>query len=223
MVLEVPVHAAELPPNGIVLGEGAAAALGPEPLDVGDVLETPRGPRTIVSIRAGAGAEAWAAGGDSEPWRLTPGPRAADRLRVHLTACQVPDGAGYDPVHHTPLRGAPITAAALDWLRSRGAFAVLEDVAWRQDHVQLARIAAMRRERGERPGPAWRELAAQPDLGLGPVRMSLWAGAWVLGFDLDVHDGGVRLGLRRQEPVEEWSSGPLTTAGAFRQGSFTWA
>lgn len=217
MVLEVPVHAASVPPNGIVLGVEAAAALVEGGVALGDVVETPSGPRTVLSVREG-GLEAWSADGTGEPWRLTLGPRSAERLRVHRTACNVPEGGGYDPVHHTPLRGAPITTAALDWLRSRGAAAVLEDVAWRQDHLALARIALAARERGERPGPAWRELAARPELGLGPVRMGLWAAAWVLGFDLDVRDEGIRLGLRRQEPPEQWSSGVLTTAGAFRKG-----
>ncbi len=219
MSLEVPVHAAHVPPNGLVLGEEVARRLADGGMSVGDVVETPGGPRTVVGVRAGSGLEAWSADGDSQTWRLSAGSRAAERLRVHRTATSVPDGAGYHPVHHTPLRGAPIPAAALDWLRSRGAAAMLEDVAWRQDHEGLARHAAELRASGERPGPPWRHLGEREELGVGPIRTGLSALAWVLGFDLDVTPQGVRLGLRRQEPAEEWSSGPIQTAGAFRQGA----
>lgn len=218
MVLDVSVHPARVPSHGVVLGAEAAARLGEGGVSVGDVVETPRGARTVIEIRPG-GAEAWAADGDSTPWRMAAGVRAEDRLRVHRTASSVPRGAGYDPVHHTPIGGAPLPAGVLDWLRARGAASILEDVAWRQDHVELARIACRARERGERPAAPWRTLGSMPQLGHGPIREGLIAVARVLGFELRADASGVRLGMMRREPPEQWSSGPITTAGAFRGGA----
>ncbi|MEO0603755.1 MAG: hypothetical protein AAF211_20120, partial [Myxococcota bacterium] len=153
MILEVPVHAARVPPDGMVLGAQVAAELGDGGVGIGDQVQTPKGPRTIVEVRAG-GQIAWAADGDSSPWALSVGAKAAQRLRVQFTASSVPDGEGYDPIHYTPRGGAPLTSRALDWLRARGAVAVLEDMAWRQDHHGLSAFAHTLRRRGDRPGAA---------------------------------------------------------------------
>ncbi|MBX2799907.1 MAG: hypothetical protein KTR31_19665 [Myxococcales bacterium] len=186
-------------------------------MSVGDVVETPHGPRTVVEVRDG-GSEAWAADGDSSPWMLAMGARAAERLRVHRSASEVDHGRGYDPIHHTPVSGAPLPASALDWLRSRGAAAMLEDVAWRQDHAELATLATSSRDEGKRPGPPWRALETSFGLGHGPVREGLASMAFVLGFELRVDELGVRLGLRSREASHLWSAGPIQTAAAFRQG-----
>ncbi|HHO49484.1 MAG TPA: hypothetical protein ENK18_01110 [Deltaproteobacteria bacterium] len=218
MVLEVSVHSARVPSHGVVLGEGAAAKLCEGGVSVGDVVETPRGARTVIEIRPG-GDEAWAADGDSTPWRMAAGIRAEARLRIHRTAVGIPHRGGYDPVHHTPIGGVPLPAGGLDWLRARGAVSVIEDIAWRQDHAELARIARSFRERRERPGAPWRTLATTPELGLGPIREGLIAAARVLGFELQATDSGVRIGMLRREPPQRWSSGPITTAAAFRGGA----
>jgi len=217
MNLEVPVHAAHVPPDGLVLGSQLAAELGEGGVGIGDQVQTPRGPRTIVEVRAG-GQIAWAADGDSSAWMLSAGAKAAQRLRVQFSASVVPDGEGYDPIHHTPRGGAPLTARALDWLRARGAVAILEDMAWRQDHQGLGAMAHAMRRRGERPGPAWRALPRLDEPGHGPIRDGIKAMAFVLGLGLSVSDRGVRIGLAKRAPLVTWSAGALTTAAAFRQG-----
>ncbi len=217
MILEVPVHAARVPPDGLVLGAQVAAELGDSGVGIGDQVQTPKGPRTIVEVRAG-GTIAWAADGDSSSWTLSVGAKAAQRLRVQFSASVVPDGEGYDPIHHTPRGGAPLTARALDWLRARGAVAVLEDMAWRQDHQGLGALAHAKRRRGERPGPAWRALPTLDQAGHGPIRDGLAAMVFVLGLGLSVTEQGVKLGFGKRGPLVTWSAGAIETAAAFRQG-----
>ncbi|MEN0062723.1 MAG: hypothetical protein AAGA48_11270 [Myxococcota bacterium] len=217
MMLEVPVHAARVPPDGLVLGSQVAAELGEGGVGIGDMVETPRGPRTIVEVRAG-GTIAWAADGDSSSWTLSVGAKAAQRLRVQFSAAVVPDGEGYDPIHHTPRGGAPLTAGALDWLRARGAVAVLEDMAWRQDHQELGLLAHGTRRTGKRVGPAWRALPGLDEGGYGPIRDGLKAMCFVLGVGLTVSSEGVKIGLSKRAPLVTWSGGALTTAAAFRKG-----